>query len=159
MLLPKAFIRKQNGFTIIEIAIAVGIFALITAFSLVSGFQFYRTYAFNAQRDLIVSNLEKARNDSLDNFHQTSHGVCYDDSAKNYVIFEGLSCAAGSNKQLVPGSPAVTITWPNDIVFKQLEGSTTLDCNASPGACTIHLTDGIAHSIDIIINNEGRISW
>src|SRR6185295_16918363 len=63
---------------------------------------FYRSYAFRAERSTIVSTLQKARSQSMDNIDQTRHGVRFQIDPLKYILFE---CASSSPQcNIYPGS-------------------------------------------------------
>src|ERR1039458_2199647 len=74
--------RTTNGFTLIEVLVVMGILAILSTMGYLITIDFYKSYAFNAERDTIVSLLQKARAASLSNINESPHGVYFDD---NYV--------------------------------------------------------------------------
>src|SRR5439155_93802 len=82
------FSNSENGFTLIEIMIAVGILAIIATLGLFVSFDFYKGYAFRSEKSIVVSTLQKARDESLSNINQTRHGVHFGASPLQYIIFE-----------------------------------------------------------------------
>ena len=141
MELPKDS-RPDNGFTLVEVLIAIAILAVIFSLGLFISFDFYKSYSARSEREIIVSALQKARSLSMNNVSQTAYRVQFTDNPLTYTILpENLA---------VPASYGISITSPAlpfDISFDQLRGSST--------AQTITLSNG-----DVItINNEGQISW
>ena len=91
---PKVVVpRNGNGFTLIEILITIGIFAVIATIGLIISLDFYRSYAFRSEESTIVSILQKARSQSMDNIDQVRHGVHFQADPLKYILFE---CASGT---------------------------------------------------------------
>lgn len=141
--------KKGEGFTLIEILIAVGLLTLIVSLGLILSMDFYRTYAFNYEKDLLVSLLQQARSRSMANINQLEHGVGFDTDEHAYRVFEGTSV------QTFEANKAIEINWDedDDVVFSQLEGACQ---TCSPTTITL---SGFGKNIDIIINNQGRIDY
>src|SRR3989338_4178929 len=135
-------LQSKRGFTLVEIVVVFGLFLSI---------DFYRSYAFRAERDMLISVLQKARSQALNNIRETPHGVRLEDDS--YILFQGSSYAAADHgfDQVVGAAPSISHTGLSEIVFTQLSGG----ANASG---TIDVTDGL-RTISISINNAGRISW
>jgi hypothetical protein len=120
-------------------------------FGLIFGVDFYKTYSFDAERNTILSVLQKARSRALNNINQSPHGVSF--QSNNYVIFQGASYASRdlNYDQAIPKNPAINASGLSETVFQQLSGEVQ-----SGG--DIVLDNGKRTSI-ISINNEGRINW
>jgi hypothetical protein len=138
--------------------IVIGLVSALGAAALFIDLNSYRGDSFRAERAALVTLLEQARADSLNNVGQTQHGLAIfpPDEPTSYVLFDGPSYAAGAagNRafpasyaaELAPGSPAT-------IVFEQLSGDVL-----APGTITLrdpnrNLTAGIT------VNHEGAIIW
>lgn len=150
--------KVRQGFTLIEVIVVLGIFAILAALGLFLSMDFYRGYSFRSEQKILVSILEKARSQALSNINQARHGV-YIEPGK-YTIFEG-NAWAGPNPSLdeeIKASSSVTISasppLPLEVVFEQLSG----DEVGLGGDKTITLMFG-SQSLTITINNEGRINW
>jgi Tfp pilus assembly protein FimT len=155
MALPRASVREEVGLTLVEIIVVIALFLILAGLSLLFSMDFYRTHAFHAEKNTVISILAKARNQAMANYHQTTHGVCYDDG--EYVLFEGAGpCAGAAVQQRFQKNYAVTVIWPTEIVFQQLDGNPAGDCSS---ACVINLFDNNGHSATLSVNNEGRINW
>ncbi|MBI5401534.1 prepilin-type N-terminal cleavage/methylation domain-containing protein [Candidatus Wolfebacteria bacterium] len=141
----------NKGLTLIEILITTAIITVIFSLGLVFGIDFYKNYAFHSERDVIVSVLEKARSQALNNINQKAHGVYF--SGANYVIFQGNSYVERNPlfDLIIPKSYSVILSGLNEIVFSRLSG----ESNAS-GTITV---SGDGRASDISINNEGQINW
>lgn len=155
-------LRQDNGFTMIEILIVIGIISIISLFVLWIGPDSYRGYLFRNERDTIVSILQKARSQAVSNICMGSgctngkpHGVHF--GANKYIVFQGSDYATrdsaqdeeiSSNYNLDLSGSTIT-----DVVFAELSGDVSL-----PG--DIKLSDYInGQTSDININSQGRIAW
>ena|SRR5260221_110150 len=144
---------RNSGFTIIEIIITIAILIIILSFGLFISFDFYKNYSFRSERNIIISVLQKARDQSLNNIDQTSHGVHFEANPNlKYTIFEGSSYDQDNqNNLVVNASYGISITsliLPFDVIFDQLSGV------SSDEIITIY--DGFK-SYNITVNSEGKI--
>ena len=152
----------NNGFTLIEVLVVMGILAILSTMGYLVAIDFYKSYAFNAERDTIVSLLQKARAASLSNINQSPHGVYFDDTDSQYVVFQGPNYA-GRNQvldQSVPYAPGITrggsIT-NTKMIFQQLTGNALKD-DGTPLAGNVILSEG-NRLATISLNNLGQINW
>ncbi len=153
MALPRILRPNNKGFTLIEIVIVIAILAVIFSFGLFISFDFYKSYSFGSEKNVIVSILQKARNQSLNNINQLPHGVHFEASPSlTYTIFEGASFSSSSPNNIPIGaSYNVTIAdLPFDVIFAQLSATSTN---------RIITVTSNGKSYDITINSEGRIDW
>ncbi|OGE82154.1 MAG: hypothetical protein A3B10_02365 [Candidatus Doudnabacteria bacterium RIFCSPLOWO2_01_FULL_44_21] len=125
----------------------MGLVALLAGMSMFLSFDFYRGYAFGSEQSIIVSVLQKARNQAMSNINQKSHGVKF--LAENYVIFQGADYTSRDvgEDQIIEASPVVNNSG-GEIVFTQLSGSASnfsLDINGNGKTATI------------TVNSEGQI--
>jgi prepilin-type N-terminal cleavage/methylation domain-containing protein len=153
--------RGSNfGFTLIEIIVTLGIIALIASIGMVLSFDFYRTYAFNSETDIVVSILQKARNQALSNIDLSSsgspapHGVKFLSEPERYVIFQGDSYVIREESldEEIKASPTIfhdEDVSDDEVVFEQLSA------NADDLSFIIKGTG--AQEKTIIINSEGQI--
>lgn len=162
--------KKESGFTLIEIIVSIAILLVIAGLGLFISIDFYKSYSFRSEEDTIVSILQKARSQSVNNIDQTRHGVHFSSPLK-YTIFECksalpqcISYADADTSKDIEISPSYGISvsspvLPFDVVFDQLSdclSSASNNCSASP--VSIVINDG-SRTYTIDINNEGRISW
>jgi|SRR3989344_3122022 len=154
---------KRAGFTLIEILVSIAILAVIASLGLFISMDFFRSYSFRSEESVIVSVLQKARSESMNNIDQSRHGVHF--ITGHYVIFECPSICTiypGSNSSdlIINTSYGSTISppaLPFDVIFEQLTGNcVTLNCSSAP--LTITATDN-GKTQDIVVNSEGRIDW
>lgn len=171
MALPSTLTQHKQGFTLIEVLIAMVILTVIVGFGLFISFDFYKSYSFRAEKNIIVSVLQKARSQSLNNINQTRHGVRFENnSGLKYIIFEcpGAKPQCKSRKEDFATDIAIDSSWgifissptlPFNVVFDQLNGScvTSFNFDCSP-INPITVSDG-TKSYYISINSEGRIDW
>jgi len=141
-----------TGFTLIEITLVIALIIIIFGFGLTISFDSYRKDNLKAERDTLISVLQKARNESINNLNNTPHGFYFDGT--DYILFDGSSYASrdASRDLKIVKNPSITIGGLTEIVFEQLDG------NANPIG-DITLSDGINPVISININQEGRINW
>ncbi len=156
---PKIFIQTNTGFTLIEIITVMGIFALVMAgLSAVTSMDTFRGYDWHGNRNLIISTLQKARSQAVNNMcfgagctDGLPHGV-HLESGKA-IVFQGNSYIAGNSiNEIIPISTNIILAGLSDVVFKELTGNVTT-------VGTINLSDSTLHSSVVDINSEGRISW
>lgn len=143
---------SSRGFTLIELLIVVAITVIISSLGLFLNLDFYKTYALSSERDIVVGILMKARNKAANNFNQSAHGVFVD--TNGYTIFKGSSYALrnASYDELIKRNNSVTASGIQEVVFEQLTGGlTTLEGDI--------VLDNNVKSVNISLNNEGRINW
>ncbi len=152
-------ISTAKGFTLIEMLIVIGLLTAVGSLSLFIDLNSYRGDAFRAEKNTIVTLLEKARADALNNINQDPHGLALFpvDHPHAYVLFSGTSYAASdpATREVFNASYAITLasTSPSEIVFAQLSGNTAYD-----GVIT--LRDSVrSMESTITINREGMVSW
>ena len=129
----------------------MALFAMILGFGLITGFDSYRRDALKAERNTVISLLQKARSQAINNVNDSKHGFYFDGT--NYIVFVGDSFASRTvdNDLVVKENPSILISGLTGIIFDQLTGDTTQTGN-------LFLSDGISAST-ISINQEGRINW
>ena len=113
----------------------------------------YRGNALRAERGRLVSLLQTARANALNNVDQSPHGVAL--SSEWYTLFEGSLGANPDAEVFVPTQYAISLGagTPAQVVFTQLSGDADYDGD-------ITITDPVRGiSFPISINHEGRISW
>ena len=159
----KTSIRSSGtrGFTLIEVLVVIGIFAMLGAISLIISLDSYRGYMFRNERDTLITSLQKARSQSVNNVcygtctNGRPHGVAF--SPSQTIIFQGASFAlrdVSADEVMNRSYNAVSVTPGSlgEVVFAQLSGDV-----ATPGYVTI--TDGLAHTSTTTISSNGQISW
>lgn len=154
MKLRKTLIPKsvQSGFTLIEVIISIGILSIIVVLGLFISMDFFRSYAFRYEQDLVVSALQKARSRAMANVNQSVHGFCWD--TNDYVIFEGSNSTCPASGDKIPRSKEISISSDianNIIIFDQLKGS-----SGTTGSITV---SGQGKTATITINSLGAIIY
>jgi prepilin-type N-terminal cleavage/methylation domain-containing protein len=149
---------KEGGFTVIELSIVIALFAILGAFTMLFGADQYARSGFQADRDTLISLLERARAESMNNICLSvsctdgkPHGVAR--VGGSYVLFEGASYA-GRNADadaLFPASPAGSFEATGPIVFSELSGTSS--------GSTITISDVSDHISVITVGSEGEIRW
>ena len=157
-------VTGREGFTLIEVLVVMGIAAILAGLGLVFSLDFYRSYAFNSERDLVVGLIQKARARSMSNINQTYFGVCIKNGS--YILFSGAcSCDANNSaNEVYPAHPSIANS--NLVVsFEQLRGRSSFydvaSCNATAatnGSVTLSQY-GTAGPATISVNAEGQIQW
>ncbi|MEN9614113.1 MAG: hypothetical protein RLZZ347_420 [Candidatus Parcubacteria bacterium] len=149
----------QRGFTITEMLIVVGIITMFIGVSLFVDMNQFRGDAFRTERTTIITLLQTARANAMNNVNQTSHGVALfpANHPNSYVLFQGVSYATADPTMLDVMDAQYGITFstssPKEIVFTQLSGNANYAGN-------ITLNDPQrGMSLPISVNYEGRISW
>ena len=141
---------NKHGFTLIELLIVIAIFLLIAGLSLPFSISSFRGYIFYQEQDTIISLLQKARSQSVNNIGQQPHGVHVDDN--EYVLFSGPVYRADDPDNIkFDASGGINNNGPLDIIFNQLDGSS--------GGGNLRLFDGGGHIANININSEGQINY
>jgi hypothetical protein len=112
----------------------------------------YQGHLFRSERTLIVSLLEHARTLSMNNIHESAHGVCYDPISKTYIMFTGNVCTPGSSANVTMKAERGVVVgglFPG-VIFSQLSGTTS--------ERVIRVTSA-GRTAEIAINYEGLIAW
>jgi prepilin-type N-terminal cleavage/methylation domain-containing protein len=139
------------GFTLLEVLIVITILAGLAGLGLFVSIDFYKSYAFYSERDIVISIVQKARSQSLANINESKHGVYLENG--RYTIFQGENYASRNAvyDEIIQAYSLVANSGLREIVFEQLNGS--------PSATgSITLSEGLRSST-ISIENEGRINW
>lgn len=151
----------KSGLSLIEIVVVIAIMGMILSLGVVVSLNSYKSTIFRSERETLLSILEKARNRSMNNYNQVSHGACLDNSSGNlsYVIFQDPYSSSATLNEYLETSPAVSISSIGNvfncvagsgIIFNQLNGNTS--------SSTITLVEDGRVSV-ISINQVGRINW
>lgn len=151
-------IRKvSKGFTLMEIIVVLAILGFVISIGLLVSLDFYKTYAYKSERNILVGVLEKARSRSMANINQSAHGVYIDTTNHNYIIFQGQTYATrnSSYDQVFPINPSINLigvpSLPAAVVFSRLSGTTTSE--------TLTMSDGTGRTGTVDIGTDGQINW
>jgi prepilin-type N-terminal cleavage/methylation domain-containing protein len=141
----------MKGFTIYEVLIALAILTGLASLGLFVSFDFYKSYAFYSERNIVIGIIQKARSQSLANINESKHGLYLEND--RYTIFQGENYASRNPvyDEIIQANPLVVNSGLREVVFDQLSGNPS-------AAGTIVLNDGI-RSLTISVENEGRINW
>ena len=141
-------LKVSSAFTLTEILVVVGIFALLMSFSLVVSLDIYRGDSFRGEQDVIISILQKARSQSINNINETSHGIRFEPD--QYVLFDG----DGGEVEFPMNTKVTYQDMASDTVtFKQLSGNTDSGIDF-----TFKITNG-AKTSAIEVTSDGTINW
>ncbi|MDO8489874.1 MAG: hypothetical protein Q7S47_00485 [bacterium] len=141
----------RNGFTVIELVVAIGVLMTIFGLGTFVSMDLYHAHLFEAEKSTLLSVLEKARGQAQHHMRGSAHGVSIQSPAA--VLFSGASFSLRDTSQDIsfPLSQAIHRSGLTEVVFASLTARVT-----TPGE--ILLVAG-ARSAAITINSEGRIDW
>lgn len=150
-LIPKE--DNKKGFSMIEILVVISIFFLVTGVGLFMSFDIFRGSNIHSEKDLIISLLEKARSESMNNLNEKVHGFCVKGS--NYIVFEDGTCSTNTREEIYEKNSGISLTYsptiPSEIIFDRLTGNPTWNGSISVSK------DG--KTAIISINSQGMIDW
>ena len=159
----------NRGMTLVEIIVAISILAIVASLGLFVSIDFAKSYNFRSEKNTIVSLLQRARGESINNINQSRHGVHLEGDPLKYTIFEcppsppALPCTSyvsNYNDLMISSSYKISVitppspSLPFDVIFDQLNGN----CVSCSSPITIQVKDA-SKTYDISVNNEGRIDW
>lgn len=162
---PRVYIRKnrlQSGFMVLELVVVMGLLAIVGSLGLFMSMDSLRGGAFRDERDMVVSSLQRARSQAINNICLGSgcvegqkHGVHI--GSGEYVIFQGENYDAATSTNIIikSVSAAVFATGTENTVFNNLSGNLSVP---TPAIITVFGLSRQASST-ISINAEGRITW
>ena len=144
----------QQGFTLIEVLIAVAILTFLGVMGTIVGLDSYQKYLFRSDLDTATALLSKARSSAIHSIGETSHGVCFADPDKPdyFILFRGTSCTGRDESfdLLVEKSKVTIVTGADEVVFSPPSGESTEQ--------TLTLDNSI-QTFEIKINKEGGLDW
>ncbi len=148
----KRSLKSIGGATIIEILIGIAIMAGLASFGFFIAMNQYRAYVLESDWDTAASLLQTARSRAMNNINGSDHGFYF--AENDFIVFQGASYASrnGDYDEIIPRSTLVSVSGPEEIVFKRLRGD--IDVSGT----LITLSNG-ERSRTITLNNEGLISW
>lgn len=153
--------KSEAGFTLIEMLVVMGILTMLGSLALFVNLDTYYGFMFRGERDTLISTLQKARSQSMNNIclgagcvDGKPHGVHV--KKGEYTIFQGGSYAARDtavDEIIFSQNNAIELSTTSlEVVFAQLSGDTA-------SVQEIGLFDNAGHHSTTSINTEGRISW
>ena len=155
-------LNLSSGFTLLEVLVVLGIFTILGTLGLIASMDMYRGFAFRNDRDMLVTVLQKARSESINNIcigtsctAGQPHGIALEEG--RYIVFQGTSSTTRDTSvdeiiRTQYGALVVGTGSRTEVVFKQLSGDV-----AATG--TITLIDTALHTSVVSISSEGRVSW
>jgi Tfp pilus assembly protein FimT len=128
----------------------VGIFSIVVMIGFPAAWDFYLSYQIETERDNLVTLIREARNMSVVNRNEMSHGLYFDGSS--FVVFEGANYAnrIQTEDRIVSRQTNVAISGPSEIVFAPLSGETSTS--------TYILTSN-AKIRNVYVKSEGTVDW
>ena len=149
----KIYVRvymSNQGFTLIEIVVVLGILVVLSALGLFVSMDMFRGNSLHAEKNMVVSILQKARSRAMNNINEEPHGVHFESG--QYVIFQGAWPSAMTEQ--ISASAGVGNSGLDEVVFEQLTGNAA--CTPSP--CSLVLT-GEGGTFTVTIYSAGAITW
>lgn len=151
--------KNQQGFSLIELLTVMGLFSLIAGLALIMNLDDYRSFQFRDERNLLVTLLQKARSQAVNNVclgasctDGQPHGV-HIESGK-YVVFQGstYNASSGINQNFDANNTMTATASSPEVVFGQLSGQVAADW-------TVTLQNQSGKTVTIQVNKEGRIDY
>lgn len=149
--------NKKNGFTLVEIVVAMAIFAIIISIAIVTGRSFSDTVNLSNSEKIIGTNLKVAKTRSINALNDTNYGVHFE--SDYIIIFAGSTFnVSDSTNEIVDLPDDVEIynislaEGGSDLVFSRLTGTTN-----NFGTVEIRNTKNLSETRQIVINQEGQI--
>jgi prepilin-type N-terminal cleavage/methylation domain-containing protein len=152
MKLRKILIHKENaGFTLIESLITIALIAILASFLTLAGLDMSQRHSFRNERGMLISALQLARAQAINNFMAKSRGFYVSSSTKEYVIFSGDSYASSdaASHYAIPYGRS-QLSGATEIVFHPLR--------ADSSSSTINISNGLV-TTTISVSSEGGIRW
>lgn len=145
----------RRGFTMIEVLVVTGVFAVLAAFGLIVGIDTYARASFHSDAENAVALLQKARSEAINNINESPHGVYFGD-ASNLLLFRGLHYDPASQELEIEKAKSASYSDTcvnHEVVFSRLSGDAVAPC-----AITTASINAAAPTV-ITINAEGGIDW
>lgn len=142
--------KARLGLTVVELITVIGVFMTVVVIGLPAAWDFYLSYQIETERDNLVTLLREARNMSVVNRNEASHGLYF--NSNNFVVFEGASYASRTQAEdrIVLRTSAVAINGPSEIVFSPLSGQTTT---------STYILTGNVRVRNVYVKSEGTVDW
>ncbi len=145
-----------KGFSLIEVMVVMTMITLLAGVGLVMNLDDFRSYLFRDERNVLVTVLQKARSQAVNNVCIGSgctdglpHGVHL--APGKYTIFQGSSFNPdASTNQDIDGNANMSLAYTTpDILFGQLSGQVATDWD-------VVLDDAYGHTTAVSVNKEGE---
>lgn len=155
--------KNSNGFTLLEILIAIAIFAIILGIAIVATRSFSDTVNLDNAGKIIGTNVKLAKMRSIGALNDTNYGVHF--GSNSVVVFAGDTFDVNDpTNKVVNLSEDVEIynislaEYPvgsgSNMVFNRLTGTTN-----NHGTIKIRLVKNPSEEKQIVINEEGQIDY
>jgi prepilin-type N-terminal cleavage/methylation domain-containing protein len=150
---------SQYGMTLIEILIVLGLMTILGSLTLCVSFGTYRDSSYHTDRAQLISALQHARAESIDDICDGAycvsgmpHGVFIQSDA--YVIFQGANYTSRDPAidAVIDANPAITHSGLSEVVFATSSGDVST-------TGTIVLTDMSGHASTTTIGGDGQVTW
>lgn len=149
--------NSKDGFTLIEILIVVGVFAILGAIVTYGFYSFFRTSEMKTAVDVVQAELRDARAKTIAAAGDSRHGVHFE--SDRVVVFAGAAYSASDpNNEIEVMPPGITIGTialnggGAEVIFDRLSGNT-----AQYGSVTLsHVSHDVPDKI-ISISAAGMI--
>jgi len=152
-------IQNSNGFTLLEVLVAVAIFAIILGIAIVTSRSFSNTVNLDNSGKIIGANIKLAKTRSVGALNDTNYGVHFE--SDRIVVFAGDTFDAGDAANKAANlSDTVEIYDVSlngggpDLVFNRLTGTTD-----NFGTIGIRLVKNPSETKQVVINQEGQIDY
>lgn len=141
--------NNSSGFSLIELVVAVGIFAILFSLGPYIGLQLVSSHVFATDVLTLDTLVRKARSQTMHGIDGASHGVHI--SSNGYLFFTGDSHEhrTAALDIFFPAPTHIIRSGLSEIVFNRATGRCT--------AGTVTLTDGLREKI-FAFNDEGQIT-
>jgi prepilin-type N-terminal cleavage/methylation domain-containing protein len=140
--------KVKAGFTLIELVVVMGIFAIMVGFASINLIHPQTQASLDTTLTSLVSDLKEQQIRAMTGDDKSAYGVHI--TANNYTLFTGSSYSTGTEYFTVSLNSGLSISTPSDIIFAQRSGETT--------QATFTLTNSTSsESKTIIINTLGAI--
>jgi type II secretory pathway pseudopilin PulG len=114
--------RLQEGFSLLEAMVALGIMMIVTAFAMVQSFGSIESYRVNSAMDIIVSQLRVARQTAISQRRNVtvSFTTATSPNKITYQIVADYGASLANADTYAP--PAVTVPIPPQVNFTEVTG-------------------------------------
>lgn len=151
---PKTCFAKRKlvrGFTLVEVLVTLGIFAVIMTLALGVGFDTLTRSNAQTERDLAVHLLQKARARAMANMYESDH--TFETDGVNYTLSYDDPVTGDPVEEVTPvgGGAAISGSGDGSITFAQLTGN-------ADAAEDLSISSNSSDYV-VEIENNGRINW
>lgn len=151
--------QNKNGFTLLEILIAIAIFAIMLSIAVAVTKSFSNTVNLNNSGKIIGTNIKLAKTRSIGALNNINYGVHFESDRVTVFAGDVFDVSDSSNK-ISELSDDVEIYDINlngggsDLVFSRLTGATN-----NFGNIGIRLVNNPSETKQVIINQEGQVDY